>query len=55
MKVIAPIRCPICRNRLTTRGGRRGPFPTPIKWCKRCKHVVTYVTEDEDLDATSTD
>lgn len=50
MRTVAPIRCPHCRSRLTTkywawRGVREAMW---MRWCKRCRCTVVYIWNDED-------
>jgi hypothetical protein len=44
LKVIAPVRCPDCRSRLTATKWLRnlGLAPLGVRWCKRCLRTVAY-------------
>ena len=46
VQVIAPIRCPHCRSRLTSRTwlAMLGPH---VRWCAKCRCTVAYAPEDD--------
>ena len=51
MKVVAPVRCPHCRSRLTTKALSNsmarfyGLAERSVRWCKQCKCTVSYIDD----------
>lgn len=41
LQVIAPVRCPHCRSRLTSTKWLRDLGPG-VRWCKQCRCTVAY-------------
>lgn len=46
VRVIYPVRCPVCRGRLTCRRW----MPLWVRWCRKCRMAVSYTLGHEMFD-----
>jgi hypothetical protein len=43
LPTLAPVRCCDCRSRLTSKKW----MPPWVKWCKKCRQTVAYLTDEQ--------